>query len=190
MIGDSHIGFYSQRRDLAMNLTEHFKAKDSVKSTILEKNVHFFWEHGKTAYSVTKEYMLDFIKDDLDNISTIVFSYGCLDVYLHINKYNNEKYVVKKYVDECLALCKSLNCTPVFVYPIAHIIWDKIATRFNNALKDECASRGLDEPIQILGNIVNKDFLTEDTYIHLGVEDSRRAIEYIVSKVIKEDKTT
>lgn len=183
VIGDSHTAF--AHGDVEKLIIDDFKIIDSGIRKVLNLDISFFWEHGKPAYAVKRDFLYQITNENNIKDSIIIFWYGCNDICRYIHKYQNEKDVVKQYIFECVQFCKENNCDSIFVYPISQLLFEKQANIFNNALKDECLKQGINEPIKILDNIITKKYITEDAYVHLSKNDSDKAIEYIVSKTIE-----
>jgi len=184
VVGDSHINFIFGDFDIAKQniLNKVFEYKRYYNNY----DINIICQHAISAYNVKNIFSSNPVKNavkQLDKTCIVVFCFGCVDIYNHLPKYKNTEHVVKKYIRECLDLVGNTEAQLFFISPIAGQEHMGLIKEFEIELKKECITRNIDDPIVVLGNSVDYNFITEDDFGHLGRKDSDTAFKYIVSKI-------
>ena len=186
IFGDSNVGYFSNKRDILDNSEPGDRG---IHKTVYNGyNVYLIWEHAKIAYGITNEYLSEIsseIKDKIKPNSIIVFSYGTMDCVRHISRHNNTETIVDRYVDECMSFSTVNNKHVYFMMPIVPVRFLKNTKKFESHCAKKIRTIKANSPIQVVGNIIDRDYKTEDKYEHLSVKDSETAFRYVLDLVIE-----
>ena len=187
-IGDSHTWFFSGDPK-AREMQEEAKVDSSRWTPVFtigsynSDKAMFMWRIGTTAYSLNLGLLKEIVGDNkIEAGSTIVFNFGAIDLHKNLEKYDNAKKVVNRYVNICTSFANLYKANPIFASPMYNGN-SKNYDIFVESLKKESRLRGLDDPLVLVGNIVPREFEKDDEHNHLNKEDSKRCLEYMLSKI-------
>lgn len=186
-IGDSNVRFFL--------LNEYF-AKINEGKTVLAFNKNIFNNtinlisiSGKTAYSMTTDYLLKEINNIiplLKKSKAIVFVFGTNDINKHIAKHKNHAEVIKKYLEECIKISKKNNSSIFIISPIIKdfqnidfLIWNKI-------MKEECLKKNItfiDISLILEINRIEQDTYSWDIYDHFGYYGNKTIVEKTLNEI-------
>lgn len=150
----------------------------------------FLWQHSRTAFKVDVEYLENLFKNylnDLNEECIIVSEFGGMDAALgQYQKHNNMSQIITKYFLETNKFAKKYNTNLIFMAPWWQVdddnfyqLWHDITDLLKQLSKDN----DLPKPIEIMYNVVQRQYPVLDEWKHHTPEDSERIVEYTISKV-------
>lgn len=153
-------------------------------------DLKFLWQHSRTTWKVDYKYLENLLKDDLSQLgenSVIVSEFGGMEAALgYYQKHNNMEEVLTKYFYELLKFCTDYKTKFILMPPWWMIeddnvykTWDDITLFFRKLSKEN----NLPDPIEVMHNVLGRNYTTIDEWHHNTPEDSERIVDYIILKV-------
>lgn len=150
----------------------------------------FLWQHSRTAWGIDYKYLENLFKNNMSDLgknSIIVSEFGGMDAALgQYQKHNNLEPVLTKYFYSILKFCKDNDTKLILMTPwwrveddTAYKTWDDITLLFRNLSSEN----GLPDPIEVMYNVVQRDYPVLDQWSHHTPEDSEKIVDYVISKV-------
>jgi hypothetical protein len=155
-------------------------------------NLIFLWQHSRTAFKVDFDYLENLFKDHLDKLNedaVIVSEFGGMDAALgQYQKHNNMSEIMTKYTSECMKFANKYKTNLIFMAPWWQVDDDNFYQLWfdiTDLLKDISQKNMLPEPIEIMYNVVQRQYPVLDEWKHHTPEDSERIVEYTISQIEK-----
>jgi len=188
IFGDSHVGYFSNNREILDK--NGFGAKGYHDLKYMGYDINLIWEHGKVSYMVNKEYLVEMSKpimNKLNKDSILIFLYGTNDCTNHLPKHNNAEVVIDRYINGCLDFA-NINENKLYIsMPIVPFSKLEFTKKYEFCISEKCKELNLPNPIQILGNIIPRDYNMSDNWGHLSEFDYDIAFKYLLDLVMEEN---
>lgn len=150
----------------------------------------FLWQHSRTAFKIDLEYLENLFKNyinDLNEECIIVSEFGGMDAALgQYQKHSNMTQIINRYASETIKFVKKYNTNLIFMAPWWQVdddntyqLWHDIT----DLLKEISKNNSLPNPIEIMYNVVQRQYPVLDEWKHHTPEDSERIVEYTINKV-------
>lgn len=183
VIGDSNTLYLALDRERTLKTIDGSgPLEDVAHMSVKGKDVTLLYYSGYSAYKVSYEYLTERCKDlAVTDKTPIIFQFGAIDIRYHLPKYDNTKWLVNRYVDTCVRFCEQYGLKPIFIQPITCIEHLKYNLEFEDALRQECQSRGLGL-VELFGSFSEREYPSEpeDEVCHFTYEKNAKLLELLV----------
>ncbi len=151
--------------------------------------ISFMWKSGMSMRRLNETYIFDTIKKSgFSNIvpDIFLFEFGTLDLKVKSLTFSEIDDLVINYLKKIKEFCNKFNAEFYVITPIVHKNYnvEKNTKYFIDSLYYFCEMLKINDPID-LSKIIKNDFVVDyqDEYHHLNLDDSRKALTYMLEEV-------